>query len=55
MDTQQFNDIKNEIKEIKNLLNDTNKILRNGFDLINENLGEILKDTTYFYKMKKYK
>ena len=55
MDTQQFNDIKKGIKEIKNLLNETNKILINGFDLINENLGEILKDTTYIYKMKKFK
>jgi len=47
MDAQQFHDIKKEIIEIKNLIKETNKILINGFEIVNENLGEILKDTNY--------
>ena len=47
MDAQQFLDIKKGIKDIKNLIKETNKILINGFELINENLGEILKDTNF--------
>ena len=47
MDAQQFHDIKKGIIEIQNLIKATNEILINGFDLINENLGEILKDTNF--------